>query len=80
MNKNVLEIIDALTLNPPANDLDGVKRRTRSGMGRCQGGFCSPSVTELIAKIKGIPYEEVTKTGEGSGINFERTKGGAKNA
>ena len=49
-------------------------------MGRCQGGFCSPSVTELIAKIKGIPYEEVTKTGEGSGINFERTKGGAKNA
>lgn len=74
------EIIDALTLNPPANDLDGVKRRTRSGMGRCQGGFCSPSVTELIAKIKGIPYEEVTKTGEGSGINFERTKGGAKNA
>lgn len=74
------EIIDALTLNPPASDLDGVKRRTRSGMGRCQGGFCSPSVTELIAKIKGIPYEDVTKTGKGSGINFERTKGGAKNA
>lgn len=74
------EIIDALTLNPPASDLDGVKRRTRSGMGRCQGGFCSPSVTELIAKIKGIAYEDVTKTGEGSGINFERTKGGKKNA
>ncbi len=74
------EIIDALTLNPPATDLDGVKRRTRSGMGRCQGGFCSPSVTELIAKIKEIPYEDVTKTGEGSGINFERTKGGVKNA
>ena len=74
------EIIDALTLNPPAKDLDGVKRRTRSGMGRCQGGFCSPSVTELIAKIKEIPYEEVTKTGEGSDINFERTKGGRKNA
>ena len=74
------EIIDALTLNPPASDLDGVKRRTRSGMGRCQGGFCSPSVTELIAKIKGIAYEDVTKTGEGSGINFERTKGGNQNA
>ncbi len=74
------EIIDALTLNPRAKDLDGVKRRTRSGMGRCQGGFCSPSVTELIAKISGVAYEDVTKTGEGSGINFERTKGGVKNA
>ncbi|MDO5477858.1 MAG: NAD(P)/FAD-dependent oxidoreductase [Clostridia bacterium] len=74
------EIIDALTLNPKAKDLDGVKRRTRSGMGRCQGGFCSPSVTELIAKISGVAYEDVTKTGEGSGINFERTKGGVKNA
>ena len=74
------EIIDAIKMNPPANDLDGVKRRTRSGMGRCQGGFCSPSVTELIAKVKGVLYESVTKTGEGSDINFERTKGGAKNA
>ncbi len=74
------EIIDALTLNPKAKDLDGVKRRTRSGMGRCQGGFCSPSVTELIAKISGVAYEDVTKTGEGSGINFERTKGGKHDA
>ncbi len=74
------EIILALTENPKANDLDGVKRRTRSGMGRCQGGFCSPSVTELIAKYSEIPYEDITKNGEGSIINFKRTKGGAQNA
>ncbi len=74
------EIIDAIKMNPGANDLDGVKRRTRSGMGRCQGGFCSPSVTEFIAKVRGISYESITKTGDGSEINFERTKGGDFNA
>ncbi len=74
------EIIEALTQNPKANDLDGVKRRTRSGMGRCQGGFCSPSVTELISKYRDIPYEEITKNGEGSLINYRRTKGGLADA
>ncbi|MBR2021735.1 MAG: FAD-dependent oxidoreductase, partial [Clostridia bacterium] len=68
------EIIEALTVNPPANDLDGVKRRTRSGMGRCQGGFCSTAIVEIISSIKGIPFEEVTKSGKGSVINFEKTK------
>lgn len=68
------EIIEALTVNPPANDLDGVKRRTRSGMGRCQGGFCSTAIVEIISSTKGIPFEEVTKSGNGSVINFERTK------
>ena len=38
------EILDALRRNPKAVDIDGVKRRTRSGMGRCQGGFCMPYV------------------------------------
>lgn len=69
------EIIEALTVNPPARDLDGVKRRTRSGMGRCQGGFCSPTIVELIAKTRGIPFESVTKFGKGSIINFGKTKG-----
>lgn len=60
------EILDALLRNPPALDLDGVKRRTRSGMGRCQGGFCSPYVMELISRVNGIPMESVTKSGPGS--------------
>ena len=57
------EILDAIRRNPPAQDIDGVKRRTRSGMGRCQGGFCGPYVMELIAKEMGIAMECVTKSG-----------------
>ena len=60
------EIIDAITTNPPATDMDAVKRRTRSGMGRCQGGFCGPYVMELLAKQQGIAMEEVTKCGGSS--------------
>ena len=62
------EILDAIRRNPKASDMDGVKRRTRAGMGRCQGGFCSPYVMKLIAKEQGIPMEQVTKKGEGSYI------------
>lgn len=62
------EILDAIRRNPKALDLDSVKRRTRAGMGRCQGGFCSPYVMKLIAKEQGIPMEQVTKKGEGSYI------------
>ena len=60
------EILQAIRGNPKAMDVDGVKRRTRSGMGRCQGGFCGPYVMELISKELGIPVEEVTKFGGNS--------------
>lgn len=70
------EILDAIRRNPKARDLDGVKRRTRAQMGRCQGGFCGPYITELLSKELGIPYEAVTKFGGGSIINVEKTKGG----
>ena len=60
------EILQAIRSNPPAMDIDGVKRRTRSGMGRCQGGFCGPYVMELLSKEMGIPMEEVTKFGGSS--------------
>ncbi len=66
------EIRYAMTHNPPAKDIDGVKRRTRSGMGRCQGGFCAPYVMELIAKERGISKEEVTKKGKGSNMVIEK--------
>ena len=68
------EILDALRTNPKARDLDGVKRRTRAQMGRCQGGFCSPYITELIAKELNIPFESVTKFGGKSLINIGKTK------
>lgn len=60
------EILAAIRRNPQALDMDGVKRRTRSGMGRCQGGFCGPYIMELLARERNIPMEAVTKSGGGS--------------
>ena len=68
------EIIRALKENPKATDIDGVKRRTRSGMGRCQGGFCQPYVADLIARELDIPLDDVTKCGKGSEILMGATK------
>ena len=70
------EIIDAIHRVPGARSLDGVKRRTRAGMGRCQGGFCSPRVMEIIARELGTSMDQVTKSGGGSklivGTNKDR--------
>lgn len=60
------EIRKAVRMNPKALDIDGVKRRTRSGMGRCQGGFCMPYVMRIIAEENGVSLEKVTKKGAGS--------------
>lgn len=68
------EILDAIRSNPPARDIDGVKRRTRAGMGRCQGGFCGPYVMELIAKERGIEFDKVTKAGGISTMVIGKTK------
>lgn len=69
------EILDAIRTTPRPTDLDGVKRRTRATMGRCQGGFCSPYIVELLAKEMGVDYTAVTKFGGNSYINYRRTKG-----
>ena len=68
------EIVDAIRTNPRPTDIDGVKRRTRSTMGRCQGGFCTPYIIEILAREMGVDYLEVTKFGGNSYINFEKTK------
>ena len=68
------EILNAIRQNPKPRDLDGVKRRTRAQMGRCQGGFCSPYVVELLAREMGVAYEDVTKFGGNSYINVSKTK------
>lgn len=72
------EILDAIRSNPPATDIDGIKRRTRAGMGRCQGGFCAPYVMELIARENGVDFESVTKSGGESVLVVGRTKGASK--
>ena len=69
------EILDAIRTNPRPTDVDGVKRRTRATMGRCQGGFCSPYIVELLAKEMGVDYVDVTKFGGNSYINYRKTKG-----
>ena len=70
------EIIDAIRTNPRPSDLDGIKRRTRSSMGRCQGGFCTPYVVEILARELGKDVTEITKSGKGSYINVARTEKG----
>ena len=57
------EIVDAIHRTPGARSLDGVKRRVRAGMGRCQGGFCSPKVMEILARELKVPMSQITKCG-----------------
>lgn len=68
------EIIDALRSPIVVPHIDGIKRRVRPGMGRCQGGFCSPIVAEIIAKECNIPVSEVTKKGSTSNMFVGKTK------
>jgi glycerol-3-phosphate dehydrogenase len=62
------EILASLRRPVPCDTVDGVKRRVRPGMGRCQGGFCGPLVLQIIAEEKGIPLTKVTKSGPGSEV------------
>lgn len=68
------EIIDAITRPLGAKSLDGVKRRVRAGMGRCQAGFCSPRVMDLLKKYTNKPMTEITKSGGKSQIVFGYSK------
>lgn len=62
------EIIDAIRRPVGAKSLDGIKRRVRAGMGRCQAGFCSPRVIEILARELGVEQSEITKSGGDSKI------------
>ncbi|MBR4080200.1 MAG: FAD-dependent oxidoreductase, partial [Clostridia bacterium] len=60
------EIRAAIRRPVGATSIDGVKRRTRAGMGRCQGGFCSPRVAEIIAEELNLKMTDITKSGGNS--------------
>ena len=60
------EIVDAIRRVPGAVSLDGIKRRVRQGMGRCQAGFCTPRAMEILARELGLPLEDVAKNRPGS--------------
>lgn len=68
------EILDALRSPICVPTVDGIKKRIRPGMGRCQGGFCSPLVTQIIADFLGVPVSEVKKSSDASVITFGKTK------
>ena len=69
------EIVDAIHSPLVAYTVDAVKRRTRAGMGRCQGGFCGPRVMEIISRELNIPLDKVRKGGgEDSSIAVCRVK------
>ncbi len=60
------EIVEAIRKGHTT--VDGIKFHTRSGMGRCQGGFCTVEILKLISRETGLSMEELTKRGSGSGI------------
>ncbi len=68
------EIIDAIRRPLGARSLDGIKRRTRAGMGRCQAGFCSPRSMEILERELSMKQEDITKAGGASKIVVGRTK------
>lgn len=70
------QIVDVIHSVPPATSLDAIKRRTNAMMGRCQGGFCTPKVMEVLVRELGVAPEEVTKCGPGSELVMGRIKDG----
>lgn len=70
------EIIDAIRSEVVPASVDAIKRRTRAGMGRCQGGFCQPRVLEILARERGEDWCAVTLKGEGSGILLKSNRAG----
>lgn len=69
------EIKNALKAPIPARTIDAIKRRTNAGMGRCQGGFCSPKVFELLKEELNLKYDEVYQDKTGSKVVVARSKG-----
>ncbi len=68
------EIVEAIHESCGARTVDGVKRRTRAGMGRCQGGFCGPRVTQILARELNIPVPEVLKERADSHMFYEKNQ------
>lgn len=62
------EILDAIRRPLGARSLDGVKRRVRAGMGRCQSGFCSPKIMDILAEELGVDSADITKAGGNSKV------------
>lgn len=74
------EIVEAINSPCGARTVDGVKRRTRAGMGRCQGGFCGPRVTQILARELNIPVSAVRKELVNSHMFYEKNSANEEDA
>ncbi|NNJ30236.1 NAD(P)/FAD-dependent oxidoreductase [Lacrimispora defluvii] len=70
------EIADAVTRTLGAVSVDGIKRRVRAGMGRCQSGFCIPKTMEILARETGRNMEDICKNRSGSNLLTGKRQGG----
>ena len=68
------EIMDQLNRSCPPHSVKGLKRRTRAGFGKCQGGFCQPRIVLLLAKFYGVSPLDIPLDDEGSNILLEKVK------
>ncbi|MEG1243373.1 MAG: NAD(P)/FAD-dependent oxidoreductase [Oscillospiraceae bacterium] len=68
------EILDAIHSPVPPASIDAIKRRTRAGMGRCQGGFCQPRVLEILAREQGKNWIDITLNGEGTNVLLKENR------
>jgi glycerol-3-phosphate dehydrogenase len=67
------EVMAAMKNRVGARTMDAIKRRTRCGMGRCQGGFCTPRVVDIL-EAEGVPIEGVSKRGPGTELFYGRIR------
>lgn len=70
------EILEALRRPLPPRSVDALKRRVRTGMGRCQGGFCTPRIMHILADFYKVPIEKISKKGKDSEIVADRIQSG----
>jgi len=68
------EVVDAIHSKIPALSIDAIKRRTRAGMGRCQGGFCLPNIIKILAQETDMPIDKILKNEEGSDLFVGKAK------
>ena len=74
MERVAEQVKAALHRSVRCDTLDGIKRRVRPGMGRCQGGFCGPLVLQIIAEETGLPLEQIDKSEAGGEVLFGSIK------
>ena len=72
------EILDAIHSPVIPQSIDAIKRRTRAGMGRCQGGFCQPRVLEMLARELGREWTEINLRNEGTNILVDTSRPAAQ--